>query len=170
MSGREKNKAVGKFIALIVWLLIAAVVAGFIIHFTGEPADVSTETSKGVLRSILEFFFGENNEDTVTLYNHYIRKFAHFFLFFAFSLSLNAALIHQDRLPRVPFTVALGAVFAVCDELRQYFVPGRATEIRDMLLDFSGVLLGVLIVTFLYLIVRKIIAKRAEKAECDAGE
>ena len=40
----------------------------------------------------------------------------------------------------------IGTAYAVTDEFHQYFVPGRSCEVRDMLIDSCGVLVGVLIV------------------------
>ena len=37
---------------------------------------------------------------------------------------------------------ALGMVWGVLDEVHQRFVPGRSCELRDMCIDFAGVLLG----------------------------
>ena len=48
----------------------------------------------------------------------------------------------------------IGAVYAVSDEAHQYFVPGRACELRDMIIDACGAAVGVLLV-FLFIEVRK---------------
>jgi VanZ family protein len=37
----------------------------------------------------------------------------------------------------------IGFLYAVSDEIHQYFVPGRAMQARDVLIDTSGVLLGI---------------------------
>ena len=44
---------------------------------------------------------------------------------------------------------AIGAFYAVTDEIHQYFVPGRSCELRDMLIDACGVAAGVLLCRFL---------------------
>ena len=155
MRGAHNKKTARRYVALVVWLILAAVAAALIIYFSGESAPESTETSKGLIRRILEFFFGESSEDKVSFYNFYIRKAAHFTLFAAFGLSLCAGLKHQDRLPAVPFTLACGALFAAADEIRQHFVPGRAPELRDVAIDFSGVLLGTLAVALISFLVQR---------------
>ena len=43
---------------------------------------------------------------------------------------------------------AIGALYAVSDELHQSFVPGRSCELRDMLIDACGVAAGVAILWF----------------------
>ena len=37
---------------------------------------------------------------------------------------------------------AIGTLYAVSDEVHQYFVPGRSCELRDMLIDACGVAVG----------------------------
>ena len=37
----------------------------------------------------------------------------------------------------------IGFLYAVSDEIHQYFVPGRAMQARDVLIDTAGVLLGI---------------------------
>ena len=37
----------------------------------------------------------------------------------------------------------IGFLYAVSDEIHQHFVPGRAMQARDVLIDTAGVLLGI---------------------------
>lgn len=58
-----------------------------------------------------------------------------------------------QRRPAIIFlaSLAAGILYAVGDELHQYFVPGRSCELRDVIIDSFGVFIGavaVLIVTF----------------------
>ena len=162
MRRADTNKVKRRLIAFALWLVVAAIVAGLIIHFTGQTASESNKTSKGFLRTILEFFLGEEDEDLITDWNHYVRKAAHYTLFAAFGLSLTAALQYQDKVPRLPVSLGVGALFAVADEVRQHFIPGRATQVKDMIIDFIGVLTGALLVTLIAYIVRKRRTKRVQ--------
>jgi VanZ family protein len=47
-------------------------------------------------------------------------------------------------------TFLSGTLLGALDELHQYFVPGRSTEILDWIADALGVLLGLLIFIFLF--------------------
>lgn len=131
-----------KYRAFTFWMFIAILVLLLEVHFTGESAAVSTETSKGLLRSIFDVLHIEYTEDTIRSYNGIVRKCAHFSIFFVYGFSVTAALNCQHRFPRLPVALGSGAFIAVVDELRQYFVPGRATELKDMLIDFGGVCVG----------------------------
>ena len=42
--------------------------------------------------------------------------------------------------------ITVGSLYAVFDEIHQYFVPGRACQLRDMVIDICGVAAGVLMV------------------------
>lgn len=49
----------------------------------------------------------------------------------------------------VRFSLPLSVLYACSDELHQHFVPGRSGEIRDVLVDSAGVLIGILILAVL---------------------
>ena len=52
--------------------------------------------------------------------------------------------------------IVVGVVYAVFDEVHQYFVPGRAGQLRDMIIDICGVSAGVLIALCALWIIRKL--------------
>lgn len=58
-----------------------------------------------------------------------------------------AAMTAGRRCWGVPFFI--GLMTAVCDETIQLFVPGRSAEVRDVLIDAAGVLLGAALVRIL---------------------
>lgn len=53
-----------------------------------------------------------------------------------------------ERTERAPYAAALAAgfLYAASDEFHQRFVPGRSGELRDVLIDTAGVLIGICIV------------------------
>ena len=48
------------------------------------------------------------------------------------------------------YAVVVSVVYAVCDETHQIFVPGRAARFYDVCLDIIGILLGVLVVYYVF--------------------
>lgn len=50
---------------------------------------------------------------------------------------------------RVWLAVLLATLFGVSDEIHQYFVPGRAADVYDVVADGVGALIGALSVAFL---------------------
>jgi len=59
----------------------------------------------------------------------------------------GAALAHASGVRgRAPWlAVVLGVLYGASDELHQWFVPGRSSDVRDWLADTLGVLAGVFI-------------------------
>ncbi|MBS1271599.1 MAG: hypothetical protein MAGBODY4_00731 [Candidatus Marinimicrobia bacterium] len=45
--------------------------------------------------------------------------------------------------------IGIGWLFAVSDEIHQYFVPGRMMELNDFIADAAGIILGVLLYRFI---------------------
>ena len=52
-------------------------------------------------------------------------------------------------------SAAVSILYACTDELHQYFVPGRAGRITDVLIDSVGIWFGIGIGVFLFYIVKK---------------
>ena len=68
-------------------------------------------------------------------------------------LSSSALLIrrHTDKpWNKLLQSFAFCALYAATDEIHQLFVPGRGGQIRDVLIDSSGALIGLLFVFALY--------------------
>lgn len=75
------------------------------------------------------------------------RKSAHVFIFTVLGFLLRICLESwfSGKKHLLPSAFFIGAVYAVSDEIHQLFVPGRTGSVQDILLDCSGVILGVLI-------------------------
>ena len=41
-------------------------------------------------------------------------------------------------------------LYAISDEIHQYFVPGRSAEIRDVLIDVLGANIGILLINKIF--------------------
>jgi VanZ family protein len=66
------------------------------------------------------------------------------------------------------FAVAFSAVYAVTDEIHQIFVPGRAAQFSDFVVDTSGAMFGAcaaLILSLMYISVLRFIKKRKNKKQ-----
>ena len=134
-----------KRMALLVTLGVMAV----IFFFSSQPAEVSGALSYSVEQSIrgtgAEYFipewFSPNSFANV-------RKWAHVYIFLALGVCMTGTV--QGYRPAwngrkqglVSGIVCI--LYAVSDEVHQYFVPGRAMLAEDVLVDAIGVCLGVL--------------------------
>ena len=119
--------------------------------FSCENADDSSDTSGNFVNLIISIFYGDydelplwEQEEIRGNISHFIRKTAHFTIFaalgfFAFLTSGQRKLLCKGTAAVLIFC----GLYAVSDELHQYFVPGRACMLRDMLLDTCGSLAGI---------------------------
>ncbi len=155
----------------LIWTIIVTVLAvainAYIIMHSCLDAIKSTEASNGVVQ-VAEDVVNTVSPGTVTPENHdsfasFIRKaFGHFGLFVISGLfsSLAAFLwLNPMKWAKQYWVVLIGLSFgltvAAITEVIQLNVPGRSGEFTDVLIDFSGYLLGALIVALiLFLILR----------------
>ena len=56
---------------------------------------------------------------------------------------------------RVSISFGIGVIYAISDEIHQYFIPGRSGRVFDVIIDSFGVLTGIcIIMIILYIITR----------------
>ena len=128
----------------------------------------STQASNGVVE-VAEDAVNTVSPGTITPENHdsfasFIRKaFGHFGLF-AVSGLLSSLAVYFAFNPQkwskyyllIIISLGFGLSMGITTELIQLNVPGRSGEFRDVLIDFSGYLLGFLIILLiLFLVLRK---------------
>ena len=81
-------------------------------------------------------------------------KIMHFAAYFGLGVLLNLTLIFQSKYPRLKqknalYTVLIGCLHAIIDEVHQHFIPGRFMEFLDFAADFFGLVCAVVFVLFL---------------------
>lgn len=140
---------------ILTWGFVLFCMA-LIFHFSHQNASDSSETSSGLIKEIFYFF-------KIELSSHFIRKTAHAIEFgglcFAFNLAYCATFLKFS-----PFVSLASTVFyASTDELHQYFIEGRACQLRDIFVDFCGAVLVTAAITVLYLIYKSYKEKRGVK-------
>lgn len=141
-------------------IIMLAITAGIIIFafvHSSMPADISGEESENVmefLQNILNLF-GRSAELT----DHIVRKMAHFAEYTVIGIMLVSCAYSFCRTkPHKYYSQIMlaGLATAVCDETIQLNVAGRSGQITDVLLDFSGVLAGALLMLVVFMIYRNI--------------
>ena len=143
---------------VVFFVLTAAMLAFAFIH-SAMPAQVSAEESGGVLDFLYSLLprLGISMELT----DHIVRKLAHFTEFTVIGMLATTCAYSFDRLRPYRYTVCVlftGLAAAVTDETIQLFSEGRSGQITDVLLDFSGVVTGMLFLLLcfmLYIQIRK---------------
>lgn len=147
-----------------ILLILIITLCTIIFCFSNQPADESSNTSGGFIKFIIEINpFTANLEETKKLelqenLQHIVRKGAHFSIYTVLGLLLMTFInTYNLRLSqKVLISFITGVTYAVTDEVHQYFVPGRSCEFRDVCIDGSGVLLGIILVSFIIVIFNKI--------------
>lgn len=134
------------YIWLIIFAVLAALITAFIFSNSLQPPDESNSRSMALAKWIygLPLFRNWMAEDA---FHRFIRKLAHFTEFGALGICLggfayNLGKIKNKKYISLPMLIALGT--AVCDEFIQRFT-GRTSSVKDVLIDFSGALCGLLI-------------------------
>jgi VanZ family protein len=120
--------------------------------FSSKPAEISGQSSLEITEfvySTYESFTGQakSDEDRIkTLENldYFVRKGAHITEFAVLAVAIAWPLwlssLKGYRLAAI--TIGLTAFYAASDEFHQTFIPGRSGEIRDVMIDTIGAVLG----------------------------
>ena len=137
-----------------------------IMSYSAAPAPESSRRSTAVTRKIVDIcdsiVGGKSTEaakeSRVRSLHSFIRKCAHLYNFMVFAV-LNFLLFYEagngDVGISVLLTLAVGLCGAALDEFSQLFVPGRAGQIKDVFIDFTGTCQSCIMLCF----IRKLFVK-----------
>lgn len=162
--------------AVVLWLLVIALM-GFIFSMSAQPAVKSDRTSGGVIEELLKLLYpgfdglsDAERTELIDSYQFFVRKAAHFSLYALLgALSFSALVVSVN--PKgtkglfliSDIAASIGLLYSVSDEIHQRFVPGRSGEVRDVIIDFAGVVIGVSVLMLIVLLVQKIKVKKNDK-------
>jgi len=131
-----------------------------IFFFSSQSAQESSELSGKIVTAVIKIFIP--SYDKLPFFeqqiiqekiSYVVRKTAHFteftalgffLILYLFSLNLNIKLFYLTF-----FSWLGGTFYAVIDEIHQMFVKARYSSVTDVLIDSSGVLFGIIILSFL---------------------
>ncbi len=125
--------------------------------FSAQNSSESSSVSGGIVKAVIsvvypDFAFLDAAAQTALTksVSLFVRKAAHFSEFFVLGF-LSTLYLKTFEKPR-PFLRAVlalifCALYAMSDELHQYFVPGRACRPLDVLIDSGGALAAIIIVS-----------------------
>lgn len=132
--------------------------------FSAQDATASSKTSGTVVQKLCETFYpkfghisAEKQETIISSFQFIARKSAHFLIYVVLgNLSLLAVISYKGLKFSVrPFiAAAVCLAYAASDEFHQYFVPGRSCELRDVCIDFSGGVTGILLLLLLVKLIK----------------
>ncbi|WHH57512.1 VanZ family protein [Petroclostridium sp. X23] len=150
------------YLLTILWFVV-------ILSFSSDPAEISKQKSALILEKVepaierverhfeLEFF----DKDSL---HFYIRKNAHIFNYFVLGMLLTLCWkvsgVKGHKSYYLPWVA--GTLFSMLDEFYQTFIPGRSGEVRDVFVDNTGIVMGLIVASIFY----SIIVIRVKRARC----
>lgn len=154
----------------VIFLILSLLIIIFIYFNSLQVGHISQNMSDGVIESLnnLKIFdskiYGFIQNIFIKLYpniidikNLFIRKMAHILEFSALSfcvLQLFALNLVKLNLKEILISVNISFLIAFIDEVIQLFVPNRAGQLQDVLIDFLGIIIGVILFIVICLIAR----------------
>lgn len=138
----------------IILIILLIGTFGIIFGFSNQNGEQSGSVSRKVARKIIDVFPYTKNisEETKTKMveraQPIIRKLAHFSIYMVVGiLIMSFVSTYRLRLwKKLLISLTVGVIYASSDEIHQGFIPGRSPQITDVLIDTSGVVLGVIVV------------------------
>lgn len=122
------------------WFLLAACFVGIIFYNSLLPLRQSSQLS-GWVTALTQLLAQHLDIRLTGDVEHHIRKLAHFCEFALLGLLLchSFSALGVSNRTATSYILFLALFAAVLDEYIQSFSPGRASRVKDVLLDFSGV-------------------------------
>ena len=156
---KKKAKIIILTTITILWMV-------FIFIMSAKNATQSSSISGGFTYNILNTFFEQFRSIDKTTQNgiveglqFIVRKSAHFLAYAILGGLCFENLSILDKLSKKKtFFIALliSVLYAISDEIHQYFVPGRACQFRDVMIDSYGALTGIIVVIIFSKIIQKL--------------
>lgn len=140
---------------MVSWVLVV-ICMGIIFLLSAQNGEESSDLSGSFVMALL-------NGLGIAIEEGLLRSIAHCLEFMGLSVLLFNAVYVTWALKVTPIVAFLGTVlYAITDEIHQIFVPERAFQISDILVDSTGALIGV-IASFIILKTILFVKKRGNK-------
>lgn len=143
-----------KKVTIFVLFIALILIVGFIFSNSAKFRNESTQQSVQILSVVLNKFAPEADAVQKNIIHNLIRKSAHVIEYM--SLGIMLALISRqfeniNKRKYICFPLFIGLSVGVIDEFIQSF-NDRSAEVQDVIIDFSGVFVGVALVMIIFLI------------------
>lgn len=131
-------------ILILIWMITVFI-------FSNQASTESSSTSGKVIEVIMKVLNIDISDEKIQELQLPIRKLAHFTIY-AIGGLLITLLINQYNIltvQKIIYSQLFITIYAITDELHQYFIPGRAASITDVLIDSAGGLLVILMCIYI---------------------
>ena len=134
-------KGLIKLTLVIIWMTI-------IFLFSNQKADDSSKLSDGIIVKVANVFVDRDlstNEREAILekYTTIVRKTAHFGIYLVLGILVINFLCEYNIKHIILVSIIVCLLYSITDEVHQLFIEGRSGEVRDVLIDTSGSLVGI---------------------------
>ena len=150
----NNNRKIYFYINTILSISIMVVI--FI--FSAENSNSSMNTSNSVKDLLLSLLSKFAPEGIISFLDQHIRQLAHFTLYFLLGITTSNAINNGFNF-RKPLAYGISGgiciLYAISDEIHQYFVPGRSCRLIDIGIDTLGTLTGILLVLLISIFVSR---------------
>ena len=149
----------------VLFLIMLAIAFYVIFNFSAQDGEVSGSLSGKVTEFIVELVSKIKTMDInqklhwINKLEPIVRKLAHFGVYTVVGFSIMGFMCTFDIKNIIKFitSLSIGIVYAVSDEIHQYFIPGRNANVLDVCIDSLGVLTGIFILITLIVFVEAIV-------------
>ena len=119
-------------ILVLIWMIIIFIMSSF-------NAEDSANQSNFIVNIISNIL----NIENVRLLSLIIRKLAHFTEYLILGTLVINMFTKNNAKKTYLLSILLCIIYAISDEIHQLFVPGRACQIKDILIDSVGSITGI---------------------------
>ena len=134
IASKKRRERVIRYAPLLIWIGV--------IFFLSSGQGSMNETSL-IIGPLLHYLFPNAPETTIALYHGYIRKLAHFMVYFVLGVFAVRSFAGRGPWPRVLIAMLIVAAIASIDETNQSFESTRTGSPWDVLLDCFGGVVGI---------------------------
>ena len=135
------------------WIIITILWTAFIFTQSLLPGDISSNQSGFIVDVFYPWITKLGINISVNAVGFYIRKLAHFTEYFILGTFLF--FMYRNKIKYPLFVFIHGLITASIDESIQLITPNRSGEVRDVLIDITGVMIGMLMIGVLYKLKKK---------------
>lgn len=133
-----RYKEIISWVLVVIWMM-------FIYYLSSQSATISSDVSfkiTDVVYQLLNHVFDNLKIETL---DSFIRNLAHFTMYFILGFLLLNALQYNNLHKRynLIITLLICIPYSISDEIHQIYVPGRAFQISDIVIDIVGSFTGI---------------------------
>jgi hypothetical protein len=156
----------------VIFIILGLSLMAIIFRFSSQNNVDTNLLSRNITEKIASVVFPgyesfSNSVKAVMLndLNNFIRKTAHFALFFSMSAVFYAFFTVMTKMYLISgaLSVAVNFIYAVIDEYHQSFVPGRTPLVKDVFIDTVGAVFGVIFCFMIIASIKLILSKRKKQ-------